>query len=186
MLFLIGTILEIVVAVLVFFLPVIYTRNWEYGKIKGIGKVYNEGGQTTYTLSSIYGVLTIVLLSIVLVVAVLYLVLFLAKKTNIIPGFVLGLVYLFPIGLMIAAKVSLAVDAKFIKSGVATYGSGTSSGYTWIGWLLMFLMITAFVLVIIGLRKNKIKQNYQPITGVKNIKINKSSKTNIGEDDFKM
>ncbi len=191
MLFLIGTILEIVVAILAFFLPVVYTRDWEYGKITGIGKVYNQGDKNSYSLSTMYGALTIIILILVVAVAILYLVLFLTKKTSIIPRFVLAVVYLFPIGLMIAAKISLSVEGKFIGNNLAVYGTGTSSGYTGLGWLMMILMIAAFGLVSAGLIANKVKENGpNKTTGVKEIKVKKtpsnSPKKNISEDDFKM
>lgn len=191
MLFLIGTILEIVAAILAFFLPVVYTRDWEYGKITGIGKVYNEGDKNSYSLSTMYGVFTIIVLVLVVTVAILYLVLFLTKKTNIIPRFVLAIVYLFPVGLMIAAKISLHSEGEFIGNSSAVYGTGSNSGYTGLGWLMMILMIAAVGLVSAGLIANKAKQNGpNKTTGVKEIKIkhapSNSPKKKIREDDFKM
>ena len=188
MLFVIGTIVEIVVAFLAFFLPTVYTRNWEYGRISGVGKVFNQGDKYEYTLSTMYGVITIILLILVIAVAVLYLVLFFMKKTNLIPRFVLAIVYAIPIGLMIAAKISLASDGKFSGNSEAVYGTGTSSGYTGLGWLLIIIMVVAFLLISSGLIVERVKENGpNKKIEVKKIEVkNKKPKENIKEDDFEM
>lgn len=188
MFFIIGIILEIIASILSFFLPTVYTRDWEYGKISGIGKVLNQGGQTRYTLVNLYGVLTILFLCIVIITCIIYLVLFLKKKDNLIPKFVLAIVFLFPIGLMIASKISLSVEGEFIGNKTAVYGSGTSSGYTGLGWFLMILMFVSLFLVVVGLITNKVNENCINKTVSKTeIKINENKKiNNINEDDFKM
>ena len=75
MFFIIGTIMEIIVACLCFFLPVVYSLDMKYDATSGVAKV-TYSNKITYSMSTVLGASTIILLLLVISIAILYLVLF--------------------------------------------------------------------------------------------------------------
>lgn len=186
MLYLIGTILEIIVLIMSAFAPVLYTQNFEYGKITGIGKVYVEGDKVTYDLFSIMGAWYIILILVVAGNAILFLVFYFKKMSHNIPGFLLSILYALPIAFMIIGASILGSEAKFIGGGGAVYGSGYNTGFTGFGWIVLLLMIAAIILTIIGIISQRAENQMTPYNDVKVVTKNNSTKKYIREDDFKM
>lgn len=122
MLFIIACAIEVILCILSMVIPTVYTYNWQYGSIKGVGSVHDKGDMHSFTLMNMYGWAYILIIVIVLIVAILYLVLFLMKKGDSLPKFVLTIVFLFPIIMMVAAKVMLYQSGNYIKSDIASYG----------------------------------------------------------------
>ena len=186
MFYLIGTILEITVLIMSAFAPVLYTQNWEYGKITGVGKVYNQGDKVTYDLFSIIGVWYIIVIIAVAVNAILFLIFYLKKMSHKIPGFVLSIVYTLPLAFIIVGKIILGSESKFIGNSTAVHGTGYSSGYTGMGWLVLVLMILAITLTLFGIISQRVRNKTVFHNEVKVVKKANSPKKNISEDDFKM
>ena len=186
MIYLIGTILELVVLVMSAFAPVLYTRSWEYGKITGIGKVFNQGDKISYDLFSIMGVWYIIVIVVVAANAIVFLAFYIKKMSHNIPGLALSIVYSLPLLFIIIGRSILGNDAKFIGNSTATYGTGYSSGFTGLGWLVLVLMILAIILTIAGIFNQRSNNEINSKNEVKIIKNTNAQKKAVKEDEFKM
>ena len=186
MLYVIGTILELVVLIMSAFAPVLYTREWEYGRITGVGKVYNQGDKVTYDLFSIMGVAYIIVIVAVAANAIVFLVFYFKKISHQIPGFVLSIIYAIPLMFIIIGRILLGSEAKFIGNSTAVYGTGYNSGFTGMGWLVLILMLAAIVLTTAGIISQRTNLEMNPQSKVVVVKKSGSKKSNIKEDDFKM
>lgn len=151
MFFIIGTIMEIIVACLCFFLPVVYSLNWKYDATSSFAK-YTTSNKITYSLSTVLGASTIILLLLVISIAILYFVLFFLKKVDKIKIFIFPIAYLIPPILMIVAKSRLHKKGNIVGT---VYATGTNSGLTGWGWLMIVLTIVSAILVVVGLVRNE-------------------------------
>lgn len=185
MIFVIGCILEIIVCLLAAVIPTLYTQSYKHGSISGVGSFLDQGKKYTYTLSEMYGAFYIIAILVIIAVCVLYIVFYFTKKQNIIPNFVITLVFLLPVALMFFAMGELGSDAKAIGNSIATYTEGTDSGLTGFGFLALLGFIVAPLLTGAGLIINKEEQRQNPEKNVQEIKVKPNKKAqNVSSDDW--
>lgn len=179
-----GLALQIFTIILLFFVSPVTAKNFEYGRINGVGSVYKEGSETNYNLYELMGPIFIVLGIFLILVVVLYLILLLTKNTNIVPSFILKIVSFAPLLLMLVAKILVSSEAKFVGNSVAVYGSGVDGSINSTGWFLIVVMAVSCFLLVKGLSEveNDIMEKGEK--SVKEVKI--KVKKNISEDEFKM
>ncbi len=185
-LYFIGVCIELVAIILSIPTDVVYTRNWEYGKIKNVGSVHNYGSKTTYSIFSVLGVIYIICIIVVVIFLIIYLIMFFKDMGYNIPKFIIVIFYSFPLGCMIACEIALSSESKVTKNSIATYAEGVSTGYTSVGWFILFLMITAILVTFAALAVQKIYTDNNTEKKHKVVNTNDKPKKEIKEKDFKI
>ncbi len=170
MLFIVGCIIEVIFCTLSLFIATFYSQDWGYGNVFKESSV-SLGNKDGWTLIDQYGAIYIFLIGLVIVAATIYLICFLTKHENIIPRFVIGIVFLIPIIFLIVAMNNALQAGQFVKMGFITIGAGTNSGLTNFGFLFLLASVTSFVLVCIGLKQRKEEQFNNSEKNVSEIKI---------------
>lgn len=205
LLYVLFTIIQCIVIILCLSTKTIYTQNFEYGKINGVGSVFKDGAYNTYSMLDLGGAPT--LLIIVLFASyILFLVLVYKKKFNIVPTFLFYILSLGPAFTMFLLSSLFSKEAEVVANSIATYGSGVRSSFT--SWGYCTIVISIICAVCLSWSFNRYKNNYDKkgITEVKVIKQNgvtpvestkkngvtsvqvvkKKEKTIISDEDFKM
>lgn len=185
MIFLIACIVELVICVLSAFIPTVYTRDYSWIKIKGVGSLYNKEGVSQLTLLSYFDYIYIAFIAIVVVTMITYLILYFTKKSNLIPKFVLEFVFAIPILLMIAAEI-MSVTRNTTSGGGIYVGTGTQSGLTVYGWIMLVAFVIVLILLNVGLVLQRKKLGKDTKATVKELKTKKPDKDDtINPDDWK-
>ena len=181
----VGFLLLAIGIILSLFSPVIYTENWEFGKITGIGNVYKSGTKTMYDLFSLYGVWYIIF-SIVLISTLVLLIIFYKKKMlNFYISIPFMLFWIIPIAFMYLGRNLLETEGKFVGNDLAIYGSGTNGAFSTTGYIIIFLTFISIVLIIFDeFRQKERKSERKREIAVKSIKPKKEKEIEI--NDFKM
>ena len=179
-------IIIIITLLLSIFTPTLYTVDWEFGKITGIGKVYNEGNKTSYDLFSLYGGMYILFVVIMIAAIVLLIILYKKKMLNfyiIIPFMFLWCV---PTLFLLLGRKLLKEEGQFIGNSIGSYGTGTSAALTSSGYFIIFLTILAIsLLVFYEFFQVKKDVNHSNYTKTKK-KIEVKKEKDIKIDNFKM
>lgn len=141
MLFVICCVIELLLCILSAFIPTLYTKDWWSYRIKNVSSAYTSGGVHQFTMLDMYGWIYFVVMGIVAVTSIVYIIAFLTKHQNIIPQFVIGIVFLLPIALIIASTSELKQESYTVGNKYASISAGTSSGLTGFGVALCVLCI---------------------------------------------
>ena len=180
MIFLIACILELIICIASIFIPTVYTQDYSWIKIKDFCSLYKEEGASQLTLLSYFDYIYIVIISIVVLAMVVYLILYFTKNSNLIPKFILDVIFAMPVILMIAAEI-MSVSHSHTSGGGIYVGAGTQSGLTIYGWILFAAFVAVLILLNIGLGLQRKKLAGHKETTVKELKI-KKGKTDKGGD----
>ena len=146
-----SIIVEIVVMVAYFFCPIVYTKGWERGYIKGIGRFSNDSGYTEYSLCGYMGVWAYILLGFMLIMLIVALVLFIKKKF--VPKIVFPVIGAVPMLLQIVMISSMSVTLEQMANSDAYYGKGITAGSTTFGIVLMIVGILSVVFVFFAMKQ---------------------------------
>ena len=187
MIFLIACILELIICIASIFIPTVYTQDYSWIKIKDFCSLYKEESASQLTLLSYFDYIYIVIISIVVFAMVVYLILYFTKNSNLIPKFILDVIFAMPVILMIAAEI-MSVSHSHTSGGGIYVGAGTSGGLTVYGWLLFVAFVAVLILLNIGLKCQRKKLSEEKETNVKEIKIKKKKSdkdTDIAPGDWK-
>lgn len=174
LLYVIFTIIQCIVIILCLSMKTIYTQNFEYGKVHGVGSTYSVGNYNEYSMVEILGPSLIVICILVLAISILFLVLAFRKQFNIIPVFIFVITSLIPTVLMIVGTSIMSAEVKFIASSIAVYGSGVNSSFTNLGYFAFILSIASAFAV--NWSFVKYKSSYDA-KGIKKVKVIKSKIT---------
>ena len=180
MIFLIACILELVICIASIFIPTVYTQDFSWVKIKDVCSLYKNEGASQLTLLSYFDYIYIVIISIVVLAMVVYLILYFTKNSNLIPKFILDVIFAVPVIFMIAAEI-MSVKRNTASGGGIYVGTGTHSGLTVYGWLLLVAFVAVLILLNIGLGLQRKKMAEDKEITVKKLKV-KSEKSDKGND----
>ncbi len=172
MLFIIGCALEAILCILSLFVATFYSQSWGYGKVFK-EKAVSLGNKDGWTLGSQYGLAYGLLIGVVILTCIVYLVMFITKHENLIPRFIMGIVFIIPAVFLITAISTNAVEGQFSSIGFITIGAGVKSGLTNFGFLFIIGNIVAFVFVCKGMKKRAQERTDSPEKKVSEIKVKK-------------
>ena len=186
MLYIIGTVILIVLNLLSFFVPFSYVTQQTMGGIAGVGSFSDSqtGYQTLVQMGGYFGLGANI---IALIAYIIYLVLFLTKKINLIPTFIFYIVALInPLMSIIQVIQYLSSGNTLIGDSFAWYSESTTGGLTMFAFLYIIGSIIGIILISKGMNKAKDKMNNViSAEEVKEIKIKKPKKQKeIKEEDF--
>ena len=188
-LFLIGVIGIIAVCVIGLFAPCYYTQGWGYASFHG-AKAYKEGTIQTYSLvdNHLNSWALYLLLSTIIIGLIIYTILMLCKKSNLVSNLIIFILTIAPFSIMLLNVRQLKKDGMFLKvNNALVVGAGVNSGFTSTGRLLFILSIIFFTVLTIGfsLNHNKLLRettNKPP----KEIQVKKTTEIPIPKEDFKI
>lgn len=122
---------------------IVYIQKEEYGKVNGVGSVFNDGPKVSLSTADILGNSTQIFLYISLLFLAVALLCAFSKKTRIISIVITFLLAIIGISFPIGFPIGLKEDMEFIKSDFATYGTGTDAGISGGGWFSILLSLVA-------------------------------------------
>ena len=184
-LFLIGVIGLISVGILCAFLPCFYSQAWGSAHL-GSSHALSLGDKNTFSLYSVSGIWSIILIIIVCIGLIIYTICMLTKHSNLVAKGIIYVLSAMPFIVMLANIIILKVDSKYVKVSDLTIGGGVNSGSTAIGIILFILTIIFAVILSTGFtlyEKNLLQQDSKK--GPIEIKIKEKKKSNMSESDFK-
>lgn len=178
--------LIMIVAMLIsLFAPTLYSRDWSFTAITGLGNVYEREDETLYDLFSLYGVMYIIFSLITIAAIVLLIVFYKKKMLNFYVTIPFALSWCFPTLFLFLGRRLLENESNISGIGVI-YGSGTSSGLTSAGHSVIFLTFLAIILLVFYEYVDAIKtKDYKNSSkSIKQVELKKEKDIKI--DNFKM
>ena len=142
-LFLIGIFGICIVSFISLFVPSFFSYSWGYANFQGIiGDASRaETAKVYYSLANNFGAFAYVVFGFVIACLILYAVLMITKKSNLIPLPLIFLLAIVPIIMMIMSAAQSRVKGKYIKVGSLVVGAGKDAGVSVWGVICFILLV---------------------------------------------
>ena len=158
---------------------IIYKQTTEYGRVNGVGSVFNDGNKVFYSTEDLLEGTSQIIIILFIIFMIIALVLSFTKKGKIASLVMCFLANLIPCIVTITASITNESDMKYTQSSIATYGEGVKAGIAGGGWFCIFLCVVAFGIAIYAFVKT--------IDKIQEVNPDEKKKLqNMSSDEFSM